>query len=78
MKVSPVTWAPSFTRFEFLFWRFVKDIVYNEKVQMRMSCVTELSDLQRVTNEMPASTWQKGEHQLDVFPAINGAHTEIY
>jgi hypothetical protein len=27
---------------------------------------------------MPASTWQKGEHQLDVFPAINGAHTEIY
>jgi len=38
-----------------------------------MSCMTESSELQSVTNVMLASTWLETEYHLDVCGATNGA-----
>jgi len=43
-----------------------------------MSCLTESTELQCITNEMFVITWRDTEYHLDVCRATNGAHIEIF
>jgi len=65
--------SPDF--FYYFFWRFVKGVVYHEKVQN----INEIRDrivrsAECITNEVLASTWQEAECCLDVCSANGVAH----
>jgi hypothetical protein len=76
---APPPRSPDLTPLDFLFWGFVKDILYREEVQN----MHELRDrivraAKCVTTEMPASTWRGTEYRLHDRYATIGAHIEIY
>jgi hypothetical protein len=76
---APIPWpprSPNFTPLDIFFWGCVKGIFIAKMCKMRMSHLTESSELQAATNEMLASTWR--ENHLDVCCATVGFHTEIY
>jgi hypothetical protein len=70
---SPLARSPDLIPPDFLFWRFVKHIIYRKKCKMLMSYVTETSQLQ---SPLPLKCLAvPGERETEY--RLDGAHIEF-
>jgi hypothetical protein len=71
--------SPDLTPLDFFLWGYIKDLVYQTKVQdvaklhRRITAVCET-----VTPVMLQNTWQDVEYHLNICRATKGTHVEIY
>ena len=74
--------ATTFTRItplNFFLWGYVKDIVYQTKVQDMTDLKQKISNsITTIDEAMLQRTWQEIEYRLDVIRATNGGHIEVY
>ena len=74
--------ATTFTRItplNFFLWGYVKDIVYQTKVQDMTDLKQKISNsIATIDEAMLQRTWQEIEYRLDVIRATNGGHIEVY
>jgi hypothetical protein len=79
---GPIAWpprSPDVTPLDFFMWGYVKNIVYETKVQdvetMRARITSAVA---MITPEMLARTWLEIEKRLHILRATNGSHVEVY
>ena len=79
---GPIPWpprSPDLTPLDFFLWRYIKNIVYAEKIRNIQHLQEKItSAIETVTRDMIQKTWQKIEFRLDISRATNGAHIEMY
>jgi hypothetical protein len=79
---GPITWpprSPDLTPLEFCLWIYVKNIVYQVKINDLQHLKSHLRDaVTMVTPNMLQATWNEVEYRLDICRATKGAHIEIY
>ena len=79
---GPISWpprSPDFFPIDFFLWRYIKNIVYAEKIRNIQHLQDRItSAIETVTRDMIQKTWQEIEFRLEVFRATNGAHIEIH
>jgi len=79
---GPIPWpprSPDLSPLEFFPWRYIKNIVYAEKIRNIQHLQERItSAIETLTRDMIQKTWQEMEFRLDVSRATNGAHIEMY
>jgi hypothetical protein len=79
---GPITWpprSPDLTPLHFFQWGYIKDLVYQTKVQDVVELYRQITAAyETVTPVMLQNTWWKLEYRLDICRATKGAHVEIY
>jgi hypothetical protein len=73
------SWVARFNPIRFFFWGYVKNIVYQVKINDLQHLKFRIKDaLATVTPNMPQATWDEVEYRPDICRATKGAHIEIY
>ncbi|KAJ4428119.1 hypothetical protein ANN_24133 [Periplaneta americana] len=79
---GPIAWpprSPDLTPLDFFLWGFVKDRVYNTRVDNLQVLRQRFIDTVRsVTPQILHNAWREIEYRLDVCRAITWGHVEIY
>jgi hypothetical protein len=79
---GPIAWSPrrpDLTTLDFFLWSYVKNIVYQVKINDHEHLKACMRDtLATVTPNMLQATWNEVEYHLDICCATKGAHIEIY
>ena len=79
---GPISWpprSPDLSPLDFFLWRYIKNIVYAEKVRNIHHLQERItSAIETVTRDRIQKTWQEIEFRLDVSRATNVAHIEMY
>lgn len=79
---GPTTWpprSPDLTPLDFFLWGYVKNMVYQVKINNLQHLKTRIRDaMATVTPNMLQATWTEVEYRLDICRATRGAHIEIY
>jgi hypothetical protein len=81
-RSGPIAWpprSPDLTPVDFFLWGYVKNIVYQVKIndlQHLKACIRDVVAM--VTPNMLQATWNEVEYRLDICRATKGACIEIY
>ena len=79
---GPISWPPrssNITPLDFFLWGYVKDIVYQTKVQDITNLKQRISNaIATIDKAMLQQTWQEIKYRLDVLCVTKGAHIEMY
>jgi hypothetical protein len=71
--------APDLTPSDFFLWAYVKNIVYQVKINDRQHLKTCIRDaVATVTPNMLQAMWNKVQYRLDICRVTKGAHAKIY
>jgi hypothetical protein len=79
---GPIAWpprSPDLTPLDFLLWGYVKNIVYQVKMndlQHQKACTRD--SVAMVTPNMLQAMWNEAESRLVICCATKGAHIETY
>jgi hypothetical protein len=81
-RSGPVAWpsrSPDLTPLDFLLCGYVKNIVYQDKINDLQHLKALIRDaVATVTPDMLQETWNEIEYRLDICRGTRGAHIEIY
>jgi hypothetical protein len=81
-RSGPIAWpprSPDLTPRDFFLWAYVKNIVYQVKINDLQHMKGRTKDtMATVTPNMLQATWNEVDYRLDICRATKGAHTEIY
>lgn len=79
---GPIAWparSPDLTPLDFFAWGFIKDIVYQVRVQsLRELRRRIVAAVERITPEMLNNVWRDIDYRLDLLRATYGDHIELY
>jgi len=79
---GPIPWPtrrPDLSPNDFFLWRYIKKIVYDEKIRNIEHLQERItSAIETVTRDTIQKKWQEIEFRLDISRATNGAHIEMY
>jgi hypothetical protein len=71
--------SPSPVPLDFFLWGYIKDLVYQTKVQDVAELHHQITAAcETVTPVMLQNTWREVEYRLDICRATKGAHVKIY